>query len=76
MNVCAHKWHAETCLFCKLERERDEARREETRMIAEAARLREVLRLRGRHSRECDRLQGYEVRCICGLSAALGEGTP
>lgn len=58
MNVCSHKWDEETCLFCKLERERDEARASDAESVAlyrrargraekagaDAARLREALR--------------------------------
>jgi hypothetical protein len=39
-------------------------------LIADAARLREALARYGQHTRECNRVNAYDVRCVCGFDAA------
>lgn len=89
MNECNHKWDAGTCMFCKLESERDAARAEVERLREEAAiefdraetaakeveRLREALRgLTEESCREhCTGGRVHRNECIEARAALAGS---
>ena len=45
------------------------------RAEADAARLREALERYGQHTRECNRVNVYDVRCVCGFDVARSATT-